>query len=303
MTRALNMGLLLPDDDVPVAGEGLRFVAGAPFNTDWFGFAPIASPVFTGTPVAPTPAPSDNSTRLATTAFVINAVTGSVSGVASWNGRTGVVTMTNADVVAVLQPAATLPLMDGVADAGTAATWSRSNHVHPADTSKANLASPVFTGTPSAPTPPAADNGTALATTAFVKGQGFAPLANPVFTGDPQAPTPSPADNDNSIATTAFVKTAVAAGGPAASTANPLMDGAAAPGVAVTYARGDHVHPSDTTRAPVNNPVFTGDPQAPTPATADNDTSIATTAYVKANLGSYLPLTGGTLTGTLTLSP
>jgi len=33
--------------------------------------------------------------------------------------------------------------------------------------------------------------------------------------------------------------------------------------------------------APINNPVFTGDPQAPTPATADNDTSIATTAFVK----------------------
>ncbi|WP_152048234.1 hypothetical protein [Aureimonas psammosilenae] len=29
------------------------------------------------------------------------------------------------------------------------------------------------------------------------------------------------------------------------------------------------------------SPVFTGDPKAPTPATADNDTSIATTAFVK----------------------
>jgi len=35
---------------------------------------------------------------------------------------------------------------------------------------------------------------------------GLAPLANPVFTGDPQAPTPLTADNDTSIATTAFVK-------------------------------------------------------------------------------------------------
>jgi hypothetical protein len=33
-------------------------------------FAPIASPVFTGTPQAPTPPPSDNSTKIATTAFV-----------------------------------------------------------------------------------------------------------------------------------------------------------------------------------------------------------------------------------------
>jgi hypothetical protein len=35
-------------------------------------------------------------------------------------------------------------------------------------------------------------------------------------------------------------------------------------------------------KAPLVSPVFTGDPQAPTPATADNDTSIATTAFVKA---------------------
>ena len=32
------------------------------------------------------------------------------------------------------------------------------------------------------------------------------------------------------------------------------------------------------------SPIFTGDPRAPTPTTADNDTSIATTAYVKAQL-------------------
>src|SRR4249920_2483230 len=34
--------------------------------------------------------------------------------------------------------------------------------------------------------------------------------------------------------------------------------------------------------APLASPTFTGDPKAPTPATADNDTSIATTAYVQA---------------------
>jgi hypothetical protein len=54
--------------------------------------------------------------------------------------------------------------------------------------------------------------------------------------------------------------------------------------------------------APLASPTFTGDPKAPTPATADNDTSIATTAFVKANLGSYLPLAGGTLTGNLTVN-
>lgn len=36
--------------------------------------APIASPTFSGTPTAPTPAATDNSTRIATTAFVTAAI-------------------------------------------------------------------------------------------------------------------------------------------------------------------------------------------------------------------------------------
>jgi hypothetical protein len=35
-------------------------------------------------------------------------------------------------------------------------------------------------------------------------------------------------------------------------------------------------------KAPIASPTFTGDPKAPTPVTTDNDTSIATTAFVKA---------------------
>jgi|SRR5215471_7373159 len=52
------------------------------------------------------------------------------------------------------------------------------------------------------------------------------------------------------------------------------------------------------TGAPINSPTFTGTPQAPTPVTSDNSTSIATTAYVKANLASYAPLASPALTGT-----
>lgn len=43
---------------------------------------------------------------------------------------------------------------------------------------------------------------------------------------------------------------------------------------------------TDIGAAPLANPVFTGDPQAPTPLTADNDTSIATTAFVKAAIAA-----------------
>lgn len=39
-------------------------------------------------------------------------------------------------------------------------------------------------------------------------------------------------------------------------------------------------------KAPLNSPIFSGDPRAPTPAADDNDTSIATTAFVKTALAS-----------------
>ena len=62
--------------------------------------------------------------------------------------------------------------------------------------------------------------------------------------------------------------------------AMPNMNGTGSAGTATNWSRGDHVHPSDTSRAPLLNPVFAGDPQAPTPSVGDNDTSIATTAFV-----------------------
>lgn len=73
-------------------------------------------------------------------------------------------------------------------------------------TGAAPTASPVLTGSPTAPTPNVADNDDSIATTKFVKDQAYAPLASPVLTGNPTAPTPATADNDTSIATTAFVK-------------------------------------------------------------------------------------------------
>lgn len=59
------------------------------------GAAPLASPAFTGTPTAPTPLTADNSTRVATTAFVKSAAP-----VTSVFGRTGVVTAATGDYTA-----------------------------------------------------------------------------------------------------------------------------------------------------------------------------------------------------------
>jgi hypothetical protein len=57
------------------------------------------------------------------------------------------------------------------------------------------------------------------------------------------------------------------------------MDGTAAVGTAVTFARADHVHPIDTSRAPLVSPALTGTPTAPTATAGTSTTQIATTAF------------------------
>jgi hypothetical protein len=78
-----------------------------------------------------------------------------------------------------------------------------------------------------------------------------APLASPTLTGTPIAPTAAADTNTTQVATTAFVLGQAASG-------NPVGNGTAAPGTSARYARADHVHPTDTSRAPVNAPTFTG---------------------------------------------
>ena len=118
-----------------------------------------------------------------------------------------------------------------------------------------------------------------------VNGTGSVVLTNsPILTGTPKAPTATVGDSSLQIASTAFVGAAIAAIPAGASPSNtaPAMNGTAAAGSSALYARGDHVHPTDTSLAPIASPTFTGDPKAPTPTAGDNDTSIATTAFVAA---------------------
>lgn len=66
-------------------------------------------------------------------------------------------------------------------------------------------------------------------------------------------------------------------------TAQIKMDGAVAVGVRNTVARGDHVHPTDTSRAPLLSPDFTGGtPLVPTQTAGNNSTRAASTAFVAA---------------------
>ncbi len=100
-------------------------------------------------------------------------------------------------------------------------------------------------------TPVTGDNSTAIATTAYVKAQAYATLASPALTGTPTAPTAAASTNTTQVATTSFVI------GQGASVA-PLMAGTAAVGTSLLFARQDHIHPTDTSRAPLASPAFTG---------------------------------------------
>lgn len=100
--------------------------------------ANIDSPVFTGIPAAPTPGSATNTTQLATTAFV-QTVTTSKADAAETNAKNFSTTNLNA-AVSTLNAAIAL---------------------------KANIASPVFTGTPASTTPPNDDNSARIATTSY----------------------------------------------------------------------------------------------------------------------------------------
>jgi hypothetical protein len=97
--------------------------------------APLASPTFTGTVSAPTPSTADNTTKVATTAFVkaqgyLTAATQLVTSVAS---RMGDVVLTKADVG--------LPNVDNTADTAKPVSTAQQTALN----LKANLDSPVFT--------------------------------------------------------------------------------------------------------------------------------------------------------------
>src|SRR6185312_11183823 len=117
--------------------------------------------------------------------------------------------------------------------------------------------------------------------------------SSPVLTGTPSAPQAPLNTSTTQLATTNFVTSQAA-------TANPLMDGTVSMGNSLQYARQDHVHPSDNTKAPLASPALTGIPTAPTATTGTNTTQLATTAFVIANgVTSGVASIDGT-TGTIT---
>lgn len=129
----------------------------------------------------------------------------------------------------------------------------------------AQIASPTFSGVPSAPTATAGTSTTQIATTAFVTTADNlkANLASPALTGTPTAPTAAVDTNTTQLATTAYV---VGQGYLKSTTAS-------------------------STYAPLASPALTGTPTAPTASAGTNTTQIATTAFVTAAVPTFATFT------------
>ena len=76
-----------------------------------------------------------------------------------------------------------------------------------------------------------------------------------------------------------------------ASDATPLVNGTGASGTSPNYSRADHVHPTDTTRAALASPTFTGTPtiSGTAPASNTSNTRIATTAFTQSAITRRVP--------------
>ena len=236
--------------------------------------ANLASPSLTGTPLSTTAAADTNTTQIATTAFVIG------------------------------QASSTTPAATGTAAIGTSKKYARADHVHanplPTGGTTGQVLSKVdgtsynvawttvasgggtwgsITGTLSSQTDlqSALDAKLSTATAAST----YAPLASPTFTGTVTIPAGASISGYLTSANAASTYQTLAGMSSYLTTAT----------AASTY-------------APLASPALTGTPTAPTALTADSSTTIATTAFVKAQ--GYLtsaPVTSvAGRTGAVTLS-
>jgi len=210
---------------------------------------------------------------------ILDGVTATAAEINKLDGFTGIVDDLNyaKDLRATGVTATEFDYLDGV----TSSIQTQFGTVTSSLATKAPLASPALTGTPTAPTATSATNTTQLATTAFVQAQ----KASPAFTGTPTSPTATAGNNTTQIATTAFVQTAVSGIVDAApATLDTLNELAAALGDDPNFAT--TISTSIGLKAPIASPTFTGTPAAPTAASSTNTTQIATTAMVQSAISA-----------------
>jgi hypothetical protein len=310
-TQLATTAFVLANSSTGVAWGGITgtLSAQSDLNSALALKSPLASPAFTGVPTGPTASFGTNTTQLATTAFVLaNEISSS-----AWGSITGTLSsQTDLNTALGLKAPAASPTFTGTVvlpsttaigsvtgteigylSGVTSALQTQLNAKQATLVSATNIKTVNGTsllGSGDVPISGTAAwgsiTGTLTSQTDLNTALGLkAPLASPSLTGVPLSTTAAVDTNTTQIATTAFVLAQAAS-------ANPVIDGTAAPGTSTRYARGDHVHPTDTTRAALASPTFTGVPAAPTATAATNTTQLATTAFVttadnlKANIAS-----------------
>lgn len=170
------------------------------------------------------------------------------------------------NIVGGSTPSVTTPLMDGVGDPGSSISYSRGDHVHPSDTSRASTSALAAVDTK------VDDNYRDLnaaindvdAKIAFTSA---APLMDGVASSGSsyyQARSDHVHPTDTSRASQTQVDTIQAvvdqwAGSASPYAGTPAMDGVGSPGNVDAYARGNHVHPSDTSKLDTAGGEITGD--------------------------------------------
>ena len=180
-------------------------------------------------------------------------------------------------------PASATPLMDGTGAVGSSAKYAREDHVHPSDTSKVDkeagkgLSTNDYTTTEK-------NKLAGIAAGAEVNQNAFSnvKVGSTTIAADGKTDTLELAAGTNITLTPDATndKVTITAATISPYTSNPAMDGTASAGSSANYSRGDHVHPTDTSRAALASPTFTGTPKAPTASAGTNTTQIATTAFV-----------------------
>jgi hypothetical protein len=259
--------------------------------TDWAStlapYALLASPALTGNPTAPTVTPpADNSTKLATTAFVHSAISAISAGVTSWNARSGDVTMTTADLTPFAS--SSTPIMDGTAAIGTSVYYARDDHIHPTDTSRYATSNP-------------SNYQTGAQVTASLGG--YLPLTGGTLSGQLNINGAAGTTRVLEYTTAGSARWAVYVNGTAESGGNAgsdyqiqrYTDAGAAIDTPLSIIRSSGIV-SMPKGATLGAPAT-----APTAVAGTNDTTVATCAFVNTKAGNYLPLVGGVLSGQLNL--
>jgi len=154
---------------------------------------------------------------------------------------------------------------------------------------KANVASPTFTGTPSGPTASGGTNTTQLATTAFVT---------------------SAVSTHATLTASHGVSGAIVGTTDSQTLTNKTINGGSNTISAVPQSAISNLISDLAAKSPLASPTFTGTPAAPTASGGTNTTQIATTAFVNVEVATHAALTsshgatggivGATKTQTLT---